>query len=420
MEQKPKIENQQIQAGDETQNPGESSQNQDNFWLKPISRRDALKKGVVLVGGSVGAVAAGKYIADTLVPPKNPDSGLSEPQSNQIPESTKSPEILNSGTEYGFNTHVHVNPGEGDSMTLDAFKGDVDALVGANQSWIRFNLINSGALSQNPDGSINFSEGIGVFDEAIKYAKKRGLKIAFVTNVPDSNASLPINEYIDQAAAFYAQIAERYGDYIDTWQIFNEPDTHHFRDYTELKFFDEEGKYKGFEPGYLDDLAKVVAASASAIKAVIPDSKITMNASLWGPDRNKVLDRTERFIDAVYKYLDFISLNPYPDIYNPSSAQTIPQDVEHFYNRYGKDIVIAEIGVSSLDIQDPERRSKILLDQLSAIKGGKIKPKSILFYEMRDEPAAQEPREREFGTEDIMDALTQQMQPENPAEANQP
>ena len=309
-------------------NPGKQSE-------KLITRRN------FVIGGALTtlAVALGKLGADWLVPPPKPRQTENQGQPSLSPtDKLRSPEILKSQIEFGFNTHVHaVKTSEKDNMTLDAFKGDVDRLVAANQKWIRFNFINNGVVQKNPDGSVGFSDKTKVFDDAITYAKERGLKIALVTNAPESFASLPIDQYTKSAADFYSELAKRYKGKIDTWQIFNEADTHHFRDYHDIP--------AGFEASYLDDLAKVVAASTSAIKSQDQQAKITMNASLWAPDRSIIRGRTVKFFDPLAKYLDIISLDPYPDVYDSNSAQTIPQDIEYFYDKFKKDIVIAEIGI---------------------------------------------------------------------------
>lgn len=375
-----------------------------------MTRRDFLGLGAKIAALGIGipaSVAIGKTIAEALVQPGNG----SQPTSPETPtpsptEQPHSPEIPSSQVEFGFNTHVHaLLNGEADNMTLEAFKGDVDRLVQANQKWIRFNFINNGVVQGNADGSVGFSDKIGVYDEAIDYARQRGLKIALVTNAPESFANLPIDQYVQSAANFYLELAKRYKGKIETWQLFNEADTHNFRDYHDIS--------AGFEATYLDDLVKVVAASASAIKSQDPNAKITMNASLWAPDRSIIRDRTTRFFDPLASSLDIISLDPYPDVYDPNSAQTIPEDIEYFYNKYKKDIAIAEIGVSAHDIPDNQKRANILLSQLSTIKSGRIKPKAVFPYEMRNEEAikTQDPREAAFGTQDFIQQLTEQMQP---------
>jgi len=415
MPQQPELDNQQTGTENQTQNHDGQTPNQGGLWYESMSRRKLLKEGVILAGkataivvGGTAAVAGAKISADKIVPPENHSNDLGP---TPKPDSTDSPEKENSGIEFGGNTHIHPFAEGEDNMTLDEAKRDVDKLVEAKQEWIRFNLINSSALTLKDDGSLEFTKGIEAYDELINYAKQKGLKIALVTNAPESLASLPTNEYADQAAAFYTQLALRYGDKIDTWQIFNEADSHHFRNYN--------GQYD-FDQAYIDDLKKVVEASSEAIRAISKNAKITMNASLWGADKKAIRNRTERFFDALNGYLDFISLDPYPDVSDPNAALTIPQDIEHFYKRYDgkKDIVIAEIGVSELDIPDAQKRANILLSYISAIKSGNVQPKAVLIYEMRDENTNPDPREAEFGNEDTWNTITPLMQSEE-SEADQ-
>ncbi len=354
------------------------------------------------------------------------DFGMNQPRPDQTPaeptpivrsnEPTSSPEILGQRLEFGFNTHVHAFPQGADNMTLDNFRMDVDKLVENHQELIRFNLINDGVVNRGPDGAAVFGEKISVYDEAVKYAKEKGLKVFLVTNVPEFAANLPIDQYADVARDFYTKLMNHFRDVgidlneNDKIQLFNEVNTHNFRTY---QGFPPEG----FDDAYLNDLAQVVEASSSAIQAVNPNIKTTMNAGwVYGAGTYQgELDQVARFFDPLAPHLDFISLDPYPDIYDPHIAQTIPQAIEFLKNRYKKGIIVAELGVSAYDISDTNRRAQILNSQLSAIRSGNVLPLETYIYEMRNEESIRKPdgslgKEGQFGTQDIYNQIVTQME----------
>lgn len=307
--------------------------------------------GAAAIGASVGV---GKAIADIIAPPPEKiDLPTPQPAQTELP---KSPEILTLGIEFGFNTHLD---NEAQNMTLDLFKKCVEDLSGRGQQWIRLNL--QGYNASSPDIMSDFDQGLD-------YAKQKGLKIAFVvTDPPDPNDPASISD-------FYSGLAERFKGKVNIWQIFNEPNTHDFRDY---------GKRPQLTDEYLEGLSKAVAAASSGIKKVDPDAKTTI--SLSAPQAVDVASEGLKLFGSVIESIDIATLDLYPEA-NEELIAKYPGYVASLHGALGKDIMIGEIGWPTFENGfTPQDQARYMGKVMSAFQGGSVKPIAVLFYEWADE-----------------------------------
>lgn len=298
-------------------------------------------------------------------------------------ESMYSPEVLaGKPTEYGFTTHLYLDTKEGEVLTLDKFKEGVDILQRNNQKWLRFNIWDWETAPTGTPDSIGWNEeNLALFDEAVDYANERGLKINLVTNVPNFAKDYSHEDYKKVTENYYSFLANRYKDKVSSWQIFNEPNIHSFRDYS-------------FKPSqltqeYVDDLTEVVSVANKAIKDKDPDALTTVNLSHWVGHGADIRREGIKLFDPLAPHIDQITLDLYPDD-NVLEIKNYPGYVLYFRNRYKKDVVIGELGLPTDGYRfDEGDQAKYVTMALDELQGGLYKPSAILLYQLINETTQQ-------------------------------
>lgn len=379
----------------------ESGENSTN---RQISRRRFLK-----VAAGVGAAAVTGGLAKLL---------LDQQSKPSTPEPISSPELLDdTATEFGFNTHIYTHEVPGENHTIEMFKQNVDQLAANNQEWIRFNLRDWEVIGSADSDSIEWNEKMAVYDEAINYAKEKGLKIFFVVGGPAFAKEMDRNTYRKTIESFYRQLATRYKGKIDIWQIFNEADIHNFRNYEFSLDYQRNEEYLG-------ELADMISAANSAIKEVDPNTLTTANISRWVGHKTDLLEKGDFFFDRVSD-VDVLSLDLYPDD-DMNEISRLPEYVEHFRNRYHKPVFVAELGLPTSGRFTEDDQAKYIRASIDSLKGGRMKPMGLLLYELTDETTAQPQHENTFGFEHsdgtpkkAFDTVLEAMQKDKPTLVNQ-
>lgn len=361
---------------------------EENSGKPKFSRRDFLKLGLASAGGvAIEEVVrrsslidnleiAGRYIYDRF-------------------NKTRSKETLErTPFEVGFTSHAMDLGIKREAPGLDVFKKHVDILVASNQEWIRFDIrpwqiVNGGT----PDSIQWHEEHLREYDEAIRYAREKGLKLFINISTPDFAQKYSSVDYKKVMKKYAEYLADRFkpteeqtkkmGKAFDIWQIFNEPDIHDFRDYSLI--FE---KYRDYPSSYLHELALIVKEMDMAIKSNNPHAKTTLNLAHWqgfrwdnGPEG--FMRRATRFCDAVAEPVDIISIDPYPDN-NKREIESLPQYVSYFKEKYRKDIIFAEIGATTNTFSQ-EDQAILIKKYLSAIRSGKHMPLAVLIYQLTDD-----------------------------------
>lgn len=346
------------------------------------------------IATTVPTVAPEATVNRTIVEPTAPptDAPTQVPVTDTA-EPTSSPEAERANRiKYGFNTHMSANPAPGENLTIDAFRQDVDRMASMGMDAIRFNVW---------EWELN---NLGVYDEAIDYAKNRGLEVHLVTNVPGlSKNGENLEADLLRTRAFYEDMAGRWAGKVDVWQIFNEVDDHHYANYRKIDA----------DVPYMNNLGELVIAANAVIKAMDPNAKTTVNVSMWvgadpwiGADSPRleevgIFDAACGFepgsaIDQACQTIDFISLDPYLDT-NEEAIRRFPEVIAYFARRYQKPVIIAELGLPTGDGRFTEEdQGEFTARAIDAMQGGLVRPHAILLYEFRDE-ALNGPAEGSFG-----------------------
>lgn len=315
------------------------------------------------------------------------------------------------GAIYGFNTHLYENDG---NLDLATFKNTIDEMAALNlgQSYIRFALthwdvfprtdINTFVIDCQPTQPINCNpDNLALYDEAIRYAKQKGIKVFLVTTVPlwAQTYSDPVNawevkytleEYQLITRAYYAELTARWADKVEVWQLFNEANKHVFDSYAEFSY----------DAAYLDLFDVVLETAVSTIQETIPDATITINPGGW-PYDEAVHASFLAYLDALGHHTTDISLSR-SDIYPDDDASIIAllsQRTEEIKNRYNKPVFITETGLCTdstrFDAQDQITYIPQHLDQFTA--GG---ARLLLLYQYQDNSFLSGPCENTFGLKD--------------------
>ena len=93
--------------------------------------------------------------------------------------------------------------------------------------------------------------------------------------------------------------------------------------------------------------------------------------------------QTEQFYDAMAQAIDLIGLDLYPDD-NEAEIQRLPEFVRHFTWRYGKSVVVAEIGIGT-KIFSEQRQGELLARYMATLEAGEVKPGAGFIYELNDD-----------------------------------
>ncbi len=292
-------------------------------------------------------------------------------------------------TEFGFNTHLNAAGSAGyvENLNLDFFKRTVDDLANHNQKWIRINIApweaavseNAGIISWNQDAMLKY-------DEAVNYAKSKGLKILLVTSVPDYALSYSDQDYTQATARFHSELANRYKGKIDIWQIYNEPDAHHFKGYRLITSSEVTTEY-------LDSLKTNFAASRDAIKQIDPNVKFTSNVTGF-PLTTETFNNWQKFFGAIASELDIISLDIYTQ--NQSDISLLKNAVGSVLVSYNKPVLIAETGAPTADGRFTEaNQADLMVATINELKS--TNPLAIIFYEYADTIPDTNKTESSFG-----------------------
>lgn len=277
----------------------------------------------------------------------------------------------NAATGYGFLVPL---PGGRPGQSMETFKRDVDGLVAARQTWLRTGLPNWLLAPSGSGSRVNFDEHqVRLLNEALGYAKSRGLKVYVYAGSPDWMQELSYPQYKTATTLYWSGLAARTSN-IDVWQLFNEADTSHYK------------TYEGLVPSkaYLAEMRDIIGAGRTAIRAERPQALITTNLSGWPMDDNTERE-WNRVLDTIAPSLDVIALDIYTGD-NLTEATNLTGRVDRIEARYRKAVIIAEFGLQTQGWTEPDQ-ALYMPAMIRSLK--KARPMAIIAYEYRDTSAGE-------------------------------
>ncbi len=226
---------------------------------------------------------------------------------------------------------------------------------------------------------------LAIYDTAIDYARSKGLKVFLVTNTPAFAKNYTIDDYKSVVNQFYDYLSKRYTGKVEIWQIFNEADTHHFRDYSALTTT---------SPAYLSDLNSLIAIAKNVIKTNDSNALITANVSGY-PMNDATVQKWYQFFDSLKDNLDILSVDMYP---TPDLIEIakLGSRVDDLKTRYSKDVAVAETGTCTLPGTYTEAdQENYVTKSVNSLKLSTAK--LIILYEIMDESTSSGLCEGTFG-----------------------
>ncbi len=280
--------------------------------------------------------------------------------------------------DYGCTTHVHAMPEPGDNHTPEAFERNIRLMKEAGCSWVRFDV---------RPWDVAREEGLRVYDRAIASVGASGMNVFLVIQPPDAALLVSAKEYQVFFREYIRMLVLRWQGMAAVWQVFNEADTHHFRDYSSLS---------SLSPDYLHELGTLSVLGSNIIKKIDKKAKITMNIAHYaGSPWGDIYEKGFRFFDAVVTPLDFLSLDVYP-LDSEEEIARLPEYVKRFGARYGKRVAITEIGLSNSAFTQ-EQQEKYLSESIQVLRSSQSQPVMTLLYELMDQICLSDPIERSYG-----------------------
>ena len=286
-----------------------------------------------------------------------------------------SPVSAQTPTEYGFNTFVMV---QDPLQDLERFKADAEDAVAHNQQWIRTGIASWEIAPSGDTRHIDWNyTNLAIYDEAISYAKQKGLKIYLITSgAPDWTSfwgnNYSYSNYKKVSNIYWKFLATRYQGKITVWQVFNEADYTHYRYFTPITTLTS---------SYLNELKGLLAAARTTIRTIDPAILITTNTAGW-PMSDAIQTRWFKYFDAQKINLDVITVDVYP-VDNVAEIEKLDDRVTAMKNRYLKPVIIGEIGIQTCTTCWTEEDQQIYIPMaVNQLK--QANPMAIFVYQMRD------------------------------------
>lgn len=268
-------------------------------------------------------------------------------------------------------------PAPGAREDLAAFERDLRAVKDNGGTWVRFGVRAYDVVEDwDDDGTIRFdAEGMDTVDAALDLATAAGLEVYLVTadTVPEEVVDRSARPYLEIMTEYWRTLAERYGDRVAVWQVFNEADGGHFRT--------GDGLGGELPPAYLEELALVLERAATTIRTAAPRVDVTTTANGYPVD-NAMEEHWARYFGAVSGPLDVVAVGLYPQVDGPAIS-SLSDRVSRLRDRVGKPVLVAELGLQTCRGCFSEAdQGTYVAASLRELRSAPVR--AVLVYELRD------------------------------------
>jgi len=231
---------------------------------------------------------------------------------------------------------------------------------------------------------------IAEYKQILKEIKSKNITIIYVTNVPylgttystfptqDSSwrVKYSLSEYLVLTKDVFTIMGTEFGEYVDYWNIFNEPNAYAFDSHKPVQASDYDN--------YLNTFYKVFAQATSVVKATDRNMNYVTTdlAGIYSPTDKGYFDWA-KFLNKVIEKVDVVSFNVYPFMDDEAIKMQTQQSVI-LKNKYKKPLFITETGICRY-----ETSSEDFLQRADYISGTvrsfrKAGASMVLVYQMKD------------------------------------
>lgn len=274
----------------------------------------------------------------------------------------------------GFTVAAGFTASGGDLARLRA---DIDAVVALGGTTIR---IGADLYHTEPGHLAHLRSGI-------EYARAQGCTVMLTTSQIAHNGEATAAATAT-AVGFVRTVATAVGDLVTWWQIANEHDARDWRDWSRA-LWDTTAPDQGeaqrqralMDVPYLETLRDVIAACAAEVRAVNPD--VVILTATTGVGANTDVELVwRRFYDVVGPAVDMLGINLYPIVWWEKYLE-MPARLRRTARRYGKQILITEIGLPKGTVDDELETGAWIAHQIDRASRS-LDVGGVWVYELRD------------------------------------
>lgn len=216
---------------------------------------------------------------------------------------------------------------------------DIDKIYALGGQWVRFGYSAQDLIGGWGNPVWLKEKPLSLLVKTLKYIKSKNMKVCFLT-VEGYLGDVSHDEYLFYMSQYWRLLAKSVAQYVDVWQVYNEPDGWHYRDYSnvsDLSNIEQVAYYK--------ELAGSIKACRAIVKSYNSKIRITTNLSGW-PINDDMEANWIRELDIIHESLDVITIDAYPEG-NETEIRELPNRLSRLKNRYGKNVMIGEIGMQT-------------------------------------------------------------------------
>lgn len=268
-------------------------------------------------------------------------------------------------------------PAPGANPDLRDFERDLRAVREGGGGWVRLAVRAYDVVEDwDRDGAIAFDEqALDTVDRALDLARAAHLRVYLVTadSVPEDVLQSSGRTFLATMTEYWRVLAERLGDRVEVWQVFNEADGMHIRT----------GQSLGQIPptSYLKELAAVLTRARRAIRSAAPGVEVTTTAGGYPVD-DAMEQRWARFFGVVGPRLDVVGVDLYPQT-DQARIDALGERLERLHRLVHKPVVVAELGLQTCaGCFSEEEQGAGLSSALTALRTAPVR--EVLLYELRD------------------------------------
>lgn len=264
----------------------------------------------------------------------------------------------------------------------------VDHLGG---NWVRVNVSAAHLVEswERADGGVVLrQDAVAQMRAVLHEAEDRGLSVClmYVDTFPDPEA--PLRTWTERTEAWWEAISAAFAPAAAMVQVFNEATGFHPRLLQAVPSDEQDA--------YLVEFAAALDSARTIVHRHAPGAVVTTNLYGW-PVGDAIEERWVRELEVLAPVQDVITVDAYVDwgVAGWETLHDLPERMARLRERFGRPVVLGEIGVSDHGIA-PEVQADRIATIVQVLKDAVPEVHAVFLYQMRDWDGA-EGHEARFG-----------------------